>query len=233
VGQVLTVNGTAFTVVGVAPRSFYGTSLDNEAPDLWLPLTMQAQAMLRPSLLDPRGPYWLHLMGRRSASVGIPQIQEWVNLRLREHLNAREGERVAPERLREIKATFVQLVDGGRGASLLRTNYREPLLLLMGMVAMVLLIACANLANFLLAKAASREREISTRFALGAGRVQVVRQMLTETLLLALMGGGLGLLFAAWATHVLVDFVVGPTTSSTFDPSLDPLVLPSRSGSPC
>jgi predicted permease len=225
VGQVLTVNGTAFTVVGVAPRSFYGTSLDNEAPDLWLPLTMQAQAMLRPSLLDPRGPYWLHLMGRRSASVGIPQIQEWVNLRLRQHLNAREGERVAPERLREIQATFVQLVDGGRGASLLRTNYREPLLLLMGMVAMVLLIACANLANFLLAKAASREREISTRFALGAGRLQVVRQMLTETLLLALMGGGLGLLFAAWATHVLVDFVVGPTTSSTFDPSLDPLVL--------
>ena len=225
VGQVLSVNGTAFTVVGVAPPSFYGTSLDNDAPDLWLPLTMQQQAMLRPSLIETRGPYWLHLMGRRSASVGIPQAQEWVNLRLRQYLSAREGERVVPERIREIQATFVQLVDGGRGTSQLRSNYREPLLLLMGMVAMVLLIACANLANFLLAKAASREREISTRFALGAGRVQVVRQMLTETLLLALTGGGLGLLFAAWATRVLVDFVIGPTPSSTFDPSLDPMVL--------
>jgi predicted permease len=224
VGRVLTLNGTAFTVVGVAPASFYGTTLDN-APDLWLPLTMQAQAMLQPSLLDPRGPYWLHLMGRRNPSVGITQAQEWVNLRLRQYLSAREGEPVAPERLREIQATFVQLVDGGRGTSQLRSNYREPLLLLMGMVAMVLLIACANLANFLLAKAASREREISTRFALGAGRVQVVRQMLTETLLLALLGGGLGLLFAAWATRVLVDFVVGPTTSSSFDPGLDPMVL--------
>jgi predicted permease len=225
VGRVLAVNGMPFTVVGVAPPSFYGTTLDGDAPDMWLPLTLQQSAMLRPSLLDPRGPYWLHVMGRRDARVATPQAQEWVNLRLRQYLRAREGEPIAPARLREIQATFVQLVDGGRGLSQLRSDYREPLLLLMGMVAMVLLIACANLANFLLAKAASREREISTRFALGARRFQVVRQMLTETLLLSLIGGSVGLLFAAWATRVLVDFVVGSTTSSPFDPSLDLRVL--------
>jgi predicted permease len=225
VGKVLSVNGTSFTVIGVAAASFYGTTLDNDAPDMWLPLTMQQSAMLRPSLLDPQGPYWLHVMGRREPGVSTAQIQEWVNLQLQRYLTAREGESAASERLREIRATFVQIVDGGRGTSRMRSDYREPLLLLMGMVVMVLLIACANLANFLLAKAASREREISTRFALGASGFQVVRQMLTETLLLSLVGGCVGLLFASWATRVLVDFVAGPSGNSPFDPGLDLKVL--------
>jgi predicted permease len=225
VGRVLAVNGTAITVIGVAPAGFYGTTLDGDAPDLWLPLTMQQPAMLRPSMLEPHGPYWLHMMGRRAPGVPTAPAQEWVNLRLRRYLSAREGEPVAPPRQREIQATFVDLRDGGRGLSHLRSTYREPLLLLMGMVAMVLLMACANLANFLLAKAASRGREISTRFALGAGRFQVVRQMLTETLMLSLVGGGVGLLLAAWATRALLDFVVGSGSSSPFDPSLDLRVL--------
>ncbi|HMI50231.1 MAG TPA: ABC transporter permease [Candidatus Saccharimonadales bacterium] len=225
VGRNIVVNGTSVNIVGVAPAKFYGVTLDEQPPDMWLPITMQEQVLLQPSLLTPQSPYWIHILGRRNPQTSVQQAQEWTNLQLQQAMEDREGSALTPQRKQEIEKVFVPLLPGGAGISDLRVQYSDSLKILMGIVALVLLIACANLANFLLAKTASREREISTRLALGAGRWRIVRQMLTETLLLALLGGTLGLLFATWGTHFLIDFVVRGATNTPFEANPDIHVL--------
>ena len=224
VGKTIIVNGAPYTVIGVAAPKFYGVALDQDPPDMWLPLTMQAQVQLGQSLLNPRDLYFLHLMGRRKSGVNLEQIQEWVNLQLRRYMSDREGAQLTPARTQEIQKIYVSLMSGERGISVLRVIYDEPLRILMGLVALVLLVACANLANFLLAKAASREREISTRLALGASRSRIVFQMLAEALMISFLGGAAGLLLASWGTRILINFVVAGA-NSPFNPNPDIRVL--------
>jgi predicted permease len=208
VGRSIVVNGTAFTVIGVAPAAFFGETVDADPPDIWMPLTMQPQVSLTPSLLGPHGMFWLHLIGRAKSGVTWKQRQEWVNLKLRQYLVEQQGADISADDRRTISQMYVDLVPGGRGVSHLRVEYTQPLEILMGVVVLVLLIACANLANLLLARTAAREREVSTRLALGAGRFRIVRQLLTETLLLSCLGGALGLLLAYWGTRTLIAFVM-------------------------
>ena len=177
---------------------------------MWLPITMQPQVMLQPSMLDSSGVYWLHMMARRNASVSVAQAQAWVNAQWQRRHGRSRGSGdigVAPEGDRA--RTSSSYCRAAPGISHLRDAYEAPLAVLMGIVAIVLLIACANLANFLLAKAAAREREFSTRLALGSSRARIVRQVLTETLLLAFIGGALGLVLAFAGTRVLIKFIVG------------------------
>jgi predicted permease len=225
VGKNLILNGTPFTVIGVAAPKFFGVKLDQDSADLWLPLTMQKQVMLQESLLEPRGLYFLHLMGRRRVGMTLDLMQDWVNRQLRQYMSGREGATLSPARSQEIQRIYVPLMPGGRGVSNLRVQYAEPLRILMGLVAVVLLIACVNLANFLLAKATSREREISTRLALGASRFQIVLHMLAEALVLSLIGGAVGLLLASWGTRFLIHFLVAGEVSSSFTPSPNLTVL--------
>ena len=163
---------------------------------MWLPITMQPQVMLQPSLLEASGQFWLHVMARRNASVSVAQAQAWVNAAWLRTWPIAKERRFRRRDGRRSRRNFVELLPGGAGISHLRDAYEAPLAVLMGIVAIVLLIACANLANFLLAKAAAREREFSTRLALGSSRARIVRQVLTETLLLAFIGGALGLVLA-------------------------------------
>jgi len=209
VGKPIAINGTLFTVIGVMPPKFFGVEVNEDSPDMWLPLSLQTQVMLRPSLLGPHGLYWMHLMGRQQPGASLAQAQAWINAQLQQYMRDREGVQPASSRGQEIQRIFVPLLRGGRGISHLREQYSQPLNILMGAVALVLLIACANLANFLLARAAAREREISTRLALGATRGRIMRQILTEALLLSISGGALGLLLAFWGTRLLISFVVG------------------------
>ncbi len=211
IGRTLTINGTLFTVVGVMPPSFYGVELNEEMPDMWLPITMQQVVMQQQqgSLLDAGGMYWLHMIARRNAGVSAARAQAWTTTQLQQFMTSREGTQLPERRRQEIAASFVPLVPIGAGISHLRADYEAPLAVLMGVVVLVLLIACANLANFLLAKAASREREFTTRLALGSSRTRIVRQVLTETMLLAFSGGALGLLLAFLGTRGLINFVVG------------------------
>jgi predicted permease len=225
VGKAIVVNGTPFMIVGVMAPKFYGMALDARPPDMWMPLTMQAQAMLRPSLLDRNGPYWLHMAGRLQSGVTLAQAQEWISIQLRRYMTDEEGPGIKADRKQEIDTVSVELMPGGRGVSYLRGQYAEPLRILMGVVALVLLIACANLANFFLAKIATRQHEITTRLALGAGVSRIVRQMLTETLTIAFLGGALGLALAAWGTRALISFVVRGAVRSPFDPDPDLRVL--------
>lgn len=211
VSSSITISGKPFTVVGVMPATFYGVDLNAESPDMWLPLTMQAEVMQQPTLIAPGGLRWLHLIGRRKPGMNFAQAQAWVTTQIQQYLRDEEGSTLSPDQKKEIQQTFVQLLPGESGISNLRTIYEQPLHILMGVVVLVLLIACANLANFLLAKAATREHEFSTRLALGSSRARIVRQILTETLLLSFIGGALGLLLAFWGTRLLINFVVSGT----------------------
>jgi len=225
IGGAITINGTPFTVIGVMPPNFFGAELNADAPDMWLPLTMQQEVMLQPSLLNPHGLYWLHLMGRRKDGIGVQQAQAWVTNRLQQFMADREGAQISTQRRNEIQKIYVPLLPGGRGVSHLREQFEQPLRILMGVVVLVLVIACANLANFLLSKSVSRERELSTRLALGAAHWRLARQILTEAVLLSSIGGVLGLLFAFLGTRALVDFVVAGAKHTTLDPKPDLHVL--------
>jgi predicted permease len=207
IGRELTINGTQFTVIGVMPARFYGVELNEQSPDMWLPMTMQQEVMLRPSLLTPDGLFWIHIMARRKAGVRGAEGQSWVTAQFQRFLVDRAGASISDARRQQIRGSFIPLLPGGSGLSHLRSDYETPLTVLMVMVGIVLLIACANLANLLLAKAASREREFSARLALGSSRGRIVRQVLTESLVLAFSGGALGLGLAFWATRVLIRFI--------------------------
>jgi predicted permease len=224
-GRSITINETPFTVIGVMPPKFFGVEVNEESPDMWLPLTMQREVMLQPSLLDPGSLYWLHMMCRLSPGTSMKQAQAWVTTQLQQYMADREGPQISVSRKQEIQKIYVELLPGGCGISYLRDQYSAPLNILMGAVVLVLLLACANLANFLLAKAASREREISTQLALGASRWRIVSQILTEALLLAFCGGVMGLLFAFWSTRALITFIVGQATHTPLAASPDLHVL--------
>jgi len=224
IGRTITVSGTPFTVVGVANRKFYGVKLQKDPVDIWAPLTMQKEVLMRPSLLGADKLYWLHLIGRRDAGAPMSEGQEWVNVQMRNYTFAQEGARITAQRRQEIERV-VKLVSARTGISDLRALYGESLRILMAVVALVLLVACANLANFLLAKAAAREREIATRLALGSSRARIVRQVLMEAMLLAFAGGALGTGLAFAAARVLIRFVMAGVANPTLNAKPDLHVL--------
>ncbi len=230
IGRSLTINGTPFTVIGVMPASFYGVNLNEQSPDMWLPITMQPQVMLRPSLLEPDGLFWIDMMARRKAGVPVAQAQAWVTEQFRRFLADRAGGGISAGRRKQIADTYIPLLPAGSGLSYVRSRYEGPLAALMGIVGIVLLIACANLANFLLAKAASREREFSTRLALGSSRGRIMRQVLMETLVLSCAGGAVGLGLAFLGTRALIHFVVGKAGNSALSATPDLHVLGFTSG---
>jgi predicted permease len=206
VGKRFVINGTSFTIVGLMPREFFGERI-RRPPDFWLPLSLQPQVELRNSFLDDNQVYWLMLLGRLKPGVTIEQAQVNVNLQLRQFLTGLAGSQLTEQRQLGIQNTNVQLVDGSGGISGLRVLYSKPLQMLMAIVGMVLLIACANVGSLLLSRAAARKAEISLRLALGATRWRIVRQLLTESMLLALIGGVSGVLLAQWGVTVLVNLV--------------------------
>src|SRR6267378_2213886 len=206
VGKTLVINGTNFTIVGVTPPEFFGERV-RRSPDFWLPLSFQPQIELRKSFLDDGEAYWLMLMGRLKHDVRIEQAQASVSLALHQFLTDQAGTQLNEDRKRGIQNTYLQLTEGAQGISGLRVLYSRPLHMLMAIVGMVLLIACANVGSLLLSRAASRKAEISLRMALGASRFRIIRQLLTESLILAVIGGVCGVLLAQWGVTVLVGLV--------------------------
>jgi predicted permease len=205
--KTIVLNGTSFTVVGVAQQSFFGERV-RRSPDFWVPLAFQPQVMIRERpLLEALDSYWLNCMGRPKPGVTRQAAQVAMTARLHSFYLARTGTHPSADARRRIERVQLRLRSGGGGISWLRSNYSKPLLVLMAVVAAVLLIACANVATLLLARASARHQEFLCRLALGASRTRLLRQVLTESTLLALIGGFTGVIFAWWSAKSLVLLV--------------------------
>jgi predicted permease len=229
-GKILTINGAPFAVIGVMPPAFLGLKQDLEPADLWTPISMQSAVLSQPSFLSRNGPYFLHAFARLSPQAAadksaLAQSQTWLDQQIRNGIRANEGTTVSADRQQEINRATVPLLPASHGVSSIRNQYGDSLEILMAVVALVLLIACANLANFLLARAAQRQREIATRLALGSSRARIVRQSLIETLLLSLAGGAGGLALAFAVTRALIAFVSQGTDHIAINPNPDTTVL--------
>ena len=206
IGRTFVINGANFTVVGVTPPEFFGMRV-RRAPDFWLPLAFEREIELRESYLTNPQVYFLGIVGRLRSSVTMAEAQPGVNLALRQFLTEQAGSKLSEDTQKQIQNTYITLAEGRGGISGLRARYSKPLQMLMAIVGMVLLIACANVGSLLLSRAASRKAEISLRMALGATRWRIIRQLLTESMLLAVIGGVCGVLLAQWGVTVLVNLV--------------------------
>lgn len=202
-GATVILNGTAFTVVGIADRSFFGERIQT-APDFWLPLSSQPQVLHAESWLTARNVYWLNMIGRLKPGITRARAQSTVNIQFHHFYLAEAGSRLSPSIRRKIADVRIHLKPGGGGISGLRYLYSKPLSILMAVVAIVLLIACANIATLLLARASSRRQEFLARLALGASRARLLRQVLTESILISALGGLAGAGFAWGGVKLLV-----------------------------
>ncbi|HTU32871.1 MAG TPA: ABC transporter permease [Candidatus Acidoferrum sp.] len=223
----LTVNGTALTVVGIARKGFSGVQI-GDMPDIFIPVTMKVQMMPEEGhALEDRGDFWIPLMAR--LKPGITRAQAQAELQpiyaslLEEDVKIRGGFG-KNDRERYISKPLL-LVSGSHGRAVLQSNAEEPLLVLMGMVGLVLLIACANLASLLVARGEARQRDIALRLALGASRGRLIRQLLTESLLIAVAGGAAGVALASWCLRAMVGAIPASAGMASVTTSLSSEVL--------
>jgi predicted permease len=214
---VLKVDEQPLTVIGVAAPGFHGVEVENHA-DLWMPAMM-----FRGQIMQP-GMHWVWIMARRRPEIPRNRVQAAANTIMQQYLMSVYGGQRASAFGRFALEQKIEVRDAGVGISMLREAFGKPLTILMAAVGLVLLIACANVANLLIARGAARRREIAMRFSLGATRWRLVRQWLIESLLLALLGSALGLAFAIWGERYMLLFLP-PGAGDGFDVAPDSTVL--------
>jgi macrolide transport system ATP-binding/permease protein len=219
-GRSILINNLAFTVVGVAPSEFFGVD-PATAPDVYLPLhTMLLFDSETARMFMGENYYWLQIMGRLRPGVGLERAEA----ALAPHF----AQWVAPTASNDLERTnlpVLRVAEGAGGLDTLRRQYSKPLYVLLAMVGLILAIACANTANLLLARATARRREIALRLSLGAGRFRVVRQLLTESVLLASLSGALGIFIAVAGMRLLTALLANGQEGFTLHAELNGRVL--------
>jgi len=224
-GQSITVNGQAMTVVGVTSRGFDSTSLGLK-PAIFAPITMRGFSQPFKDFENRRS-YWAYVFGRLKPGVTIEQARAALAAPYHNIINDVEAplqRGMSDQTMARFKARTLVLEPGARGQSDVSTSARAPLTLLLGVTAFVLLIACANIANLLLARAASRAGEMAVRLSIGAGRGQLIRQLLGESCLLAVLGGIGGLFVAQWTLN-LMTAILPKEAVDTIAPRIDLVVV--------
>ena len=199
VGKTVQLNNRGYQVIGVAASYFVGTKFAL-ALDFWTPMSMAEELRRSPGMLTDRGSHWMNVIGRLKPGVSITQASTELNT-----IAGRLNQAYPNERASTTTATVLPEVDG-RWEDM-ATIFKSASAIAMAIVGLVLLIACANVANLMLARAASRRKEIGIRLALGANRARLIRQLLTESMLLSIAGGALGLLLALWVTRLMEGFI--------------------------
>jgi len=202
-GRTLRANGTEYTIVGVLGPELRGISVGYDT-DLWIPLAMQPQLTRESSFLDDRNTMWLRLVGRLRSGETAERAQAGTNVLLRRLVAEETGAAITPENRETIARLETRLVSFAHGLSRMRLGWEKPLLVLMAVVGLVLLATCANVGNLLLARGARRQREFALRLALGSGRRRLFRQLFTESVLLAAVGGAVALVVSQLTVRLLL-----------------------------
>ncbi len=224
--QVLIVNGQAMTIVGVAPQGFEGTTF-GPRPLVFVPITMRGLMSPGWKEFDNRRSYWAYSFARLKPGVTLEAARTAINGPYRSIINDVEAplqKGMSDQTMARFRKKEVTLADGSRGQSSAGTEAQKPLTLLLGVTGFVLLIACANIANLLLARGAARSGEMAIRLSIGAGRMQLVTQLLAESCLLAAFGGIVSLLVARW-TLALMTMLLPPDAADAIRPTLELPVL--------
>ena len=219
-GRPVSLDGHAFTIVGVTPPEFFGVRVGTTF-DVMIPLGNEAIIRGAESSLDRRSSWWLSMFGRLAPGQTMAQAEA----RLRA-IQPQLRDATMPQDWRpQDQATYIQdpfgVIPAATGISALRDRYSRPLFVLLGIVGLVLTIACANMANLLLAQSVARRRELAVRLSLGAGRGQLIRQLLVESIMLSLAGAAAGLLIAAWGSRALVAMLTTRNNFTFLDLSMD------------
>jgi putative ABC transport system permease protein len=220
VGRTVSLDGHAFTIVGITPPEFFGVRVGFTF-DVMIPLGNEPIIRGVESSLDRRSSWWLSLFGRLAPG----QTPEQAEARLRALQPSLRAATMPQDWRPQDQAAYISdpfgVLPAATGISNLRDRYSRPLYVLLGIVGLVLTIACANMANLLLAQSVARRRELAVRLSLGAGRGQLVRQLLVESLMLSLVGSAAGLLIAAWGSRALVAMLSTRTSTVALDLSMD------------
>jgi len=209
--EQVVINGQSFTVVGVAPRGFNGTTVGTTA-DVFVPISMHKTLVPRTGGMDNRASYWIYVFGRLKPNVTIEQAQKAINLvyhPIVADVEAPLQQGMSDQTMALFKAKQVTVTEGRRGQSSMHEEAKTPLAMLFSVTGIVLLIACANIANLLLARGAGRATEMAVRLSLGAQRRHVLAQLLTESCVLAVFAGAVSLLFATWTLSLLAQILPG------------------------
>ena len=223
VGSTVLLNGAPATIIGVAPEGFYGETLRPDPAGIWIPLANEPLLQPASRLLEAKGSHWLYIIGRLEPDVPIAALEAQLTARLQQWIDSTLD--LSPEDRSRIPQQHISMVSAAGGISNMRDEVAPSLRLLQATAAVVLLIACANLANLLLARGLARRTDIAVRVALGAPRKRLVSQFLAESLLLACAGGLAGLLVAFAGARAITEQAFHGASHVPIDPFPSPLVL--------
>lgn len=224
-GRTVRIESTTYTIVGVTPREFFGTTV-GQSPDFWIPLSMQKEVSPGWNGREDKLFESLYLIGRLKEGVTISSATGNINLLLKEILQDQYlGHPLSAQDTKSLQLAHIELTPADKGLSPLRIHFAAPLKILMTLVGLILIIACTNIASLLLSRGTSRQKEFAVRTAIGAGRMRLLQQLLTESLMLAFAGGFLGLGLAWKAGSILLQLTTSSDAAIPIDVTPDRYVL--------